>query len=72
MKMLGGTRPLIDRMCPVRIFHKLKGLIIFHQLIDQHLGVIKMHIIVMIIPITDITMGIAITGIIMSTIGIIW
>ena len=46
MQVFGGTRPLIYSMCPVRIFHKLKGLVIFHKLIYQHFCIIEMYIVV--------------------------
>ena len=33
-------------MCTVRIFHELKGLVVFNQLIQQHLRIIEVNVII--------------------------
>lgn len=38
-QVLRSTIALTNGVRPIRIRHKLKGLIVLHQLIDQHLGI---------------------------------
>ena len=44
--MFGCSRPFIYGMGPVGIFHKLKGLIVFHQLIEQHFRIVVVDIVI--------------------------
>ena len=45
-QMLPRAGSLADGMSPVRIRHVLKVPVVFNQLIHQHFGIIKMHVIV--------------------------
>ena len=44
--MFRGAGPFVYGMRTVRIFHKLKGLIILYQLIQQHFRIVEMHIVI--------------------------
>ncbi len=46
MQVFRGAGPFINGMGTVWIFHKLKGLIVLDQLIEQHFGIVVMHIVI--------------------------
>src|SRR4051812_15928463 len=46
IEMKRRALPLTDRMGTVGIFHELEWLSQLHQLVDQHLGSLKVHVII--------------------------